>query len=118
MARVNDFRLSHYFRLYEFESPDTKEVKLHPTLFYKIFWLRHILKKPVIITSGYRTKSYNRALKRRGYNAHPQSYHLLGRAADILVRGFKWQEAVRIARELKFRKVIYYPKRGHIHLSV
>jgi uncharacterized protein YcbK (DUF882 family) len=42
---------------------------------------------PIIITSGYRTKSTNDRLRRQGIDAARHSFHLQGRAADIQIEG-------------------------------
>lgn len=44
--------------------------------------VRDVLKRPIIITSGYRNVSHNRAV-----GGHPNSYHVRGMAADIVVPG-------------------------------
>jgi zinc D-Ala-D-Ala carboxypeptidase len=44
---------------------------------------RTIAKIPFVITSGYRTKEYNKQLMDKGYKASPNSSHCLGLAADI-----------------------------------
>lgn len=43
--------------------------------------------RPLLVSSCYRTRAYNDALRRRGYATAPQSQHLLGRAVDVQVRG-------------------------------
>jgi uncharacterized protein YcbK (DUF882 family) len=43
--------------------------------------------RPIIITSGYRTKATNDGLRQQGIDAARSSYHLWGRAADIQIHG-------------------------------
>lgn len=45
--------------------------------------LRAVVGRPVIITSGHRCAAYNATVK----NAVPNSRHITGRAADIVIRG-------------------------------
>jgi len=73
------------FSFYEFDSPDYEG---SGTLMDKAFldmldFARDLYGKPMKITSGYRTESYNQDLKARGYKASPNSSHLKGLAADI-----------------------------------
>lgn len=44
--------------------------------------LRDIIKKPIIIVSGWRSKEHNKAVQ-----GSPKSQHLEGKAADIRVKG-------------------------------
>jgi uncharacterized protein YcbK (DUF882 family) len=43
--------------------------------------------RPIIITSGYRTKATNDQLRRQGIDAARNSFHLRGQAADIQIDG-------------------------------
>jgi uncharacterized protein YcbK (DUF882 family) len=43
--------------------------------------------RPIIITSGYRTKDTNDRLRRQGIDAARNSFHLQGQAADIQIEG-------------------------------
>lgn len=46
-------------------------------------YVRGLFDAPIYINSGYRSKALNDFLREIGYSSHPQSKHLLGRAADI-----------------------------------
>lgn len=46
---------------------------------------------PIIITSGWRSESYNRELAKRGYKPAKRSLHLYGKALDFVVRGYNAQ---------------------------
>lgn len=52
---------------------------------------RDILKQPIIINSGYRCQRHNREV-----GGKPGSYHLIGKAADIHVKGLKVKELLDI----------------------
>jgi uncharacterized protein YcbK (DUF882 family) len=43
--------------------------------------------RPIIITSGYRTRTTNDRLRRQGIDAVRRSFHIQGRAADIRIDG-------------------------------
>jgi uncharacterized protein YcbK (DUF882 family) len=43
--------------------------------------------RPIVITSGYRTKATNGRLRRQGIDAARNSFHLLGQAADLQIDG-------------------------------
>lgn len=65
---------------------------------------------PVTINSAYRTPGYNAKVK--GAKA---SYHLQGRAFDIVVRGHTPQEVARYAQMLGIRGIIQY--NGFVHVD-
>ena len=50
--RINNVWVCAYYRLYEFESPDTKEVKVDPKLIVCINKLQKESKNRIVITSG------------------------------------------------------------------
>ena len=74
-----------YFKLSEFDSPDAPgsgaNMRLGTVL--KLDDARLIFRKSIIVTSGFRTKAYAEALKKRGYQVATKSAHLTGYAADI-----------------------------------
>jgi len=110
--RINKIKISKNFYLCEFESPDTHEVKIDPELLEKLQKLRDMIKKPIIITSGYRTKKHNRKI-----GGAPRSYHLQGKAADIIVKGIPKQTVVLYAHLCNFQGIITYRNKPHIHLD-
>jgi len=60
--------------------------------------LRDIVGRPITITSGYRTKEHNKAV-----GGARNSQHLLGKAADIKVKGMHSREvAIYVARYTNF----------------
>lgn len=76
--RINDISVSENFKLYEFESPDTKEVKLDPVLLVKLQALRDRVGVPLQINSGYRTRKHNQEV-----GGVDDSEHCEGRASDV-----------------------------------
>jgi len=76
---LNDIKISPHFKLKEFQSRDTQEVKISKELIDKLEILRSYLEgHPLVINSGYRTPEHNEAV-----NGAPQSKHMDGIAADI-----------------------------------
>jgi len=71
-----------HFRYDEFDSPDDpgSGVLMHTGFLSLLDKLRKKVGRPFVITSGYRTKAHNKAVK--GYAT---SSHMEGRAADIAV---------------------------------
>jgi uncharacterized protein YcbK (DUF882 family) len=63
--------------------PDRNHIRLDPQLVELLQKLRDGLEKPIIIISAYRNSFYNQILS----GAADRSQHLIGRAADIQVRG-------------------------------
>ena len=83
LAREGDKLLSPHFRVREFACRDgTDLVKIDTALVELLERIRAAAGGAVTVSSGYRTVSYNQ--KVGGARA---SQHLLGRAADIQVRG-------------------------------
>lgn len=76
-----DTRLTEHFKVKEFACKDgTDIIKIDDDLLEILESLRQKLGKPIKIISGYRTKEYNKKCG-GAYN----SYHLLGKAADIRI---------------------------------
>jgi len=75
---INDIKISEHFNLSEFQSNDTKEVKLDPELIEKLEKLSERIGQPLIVNSGYRTIEYNEKV-----GGSPKSQHIEGKAADI-----------------------------------
>ena len=76
-------RLSPNFYVYELACRDGTEIFLvHPALLVLLEEIRSYFKRPVIVTSGYRTKTHNSRV-----GGKPDSAHLYGVAADIRIIG-------------------------------
>ncbi len=111
--KVNDIRLTEHFRLREFECPCCRCVQVSPALLHGLEELRGLWGKPVIITSGYRCAENNLWVK-----GVPNSLHMRGRAADIVVPEAEQDAVAAMARKAGFDSVILYGKRNFIHLGV
>ena len=77
-----------YFKLEEFESPDEPGTgcMMCPDFLELLDEARDYAGISFVITSGFRTVSYNRELIEQGFSASRNSTHLIGLAADIRVR--------------------------------
>jgi uncharacterized protein YcbK (DUF882 family) len=71
--------------------------------------IRVFFEKPVIITSGNRCPSHNRAV-----GGSPSSQHLVSRAADIVVRGVPSNIVAEYAEQIGVKGVGRYEKFTHI----
>lgn len=71
---------------------------------------------PMIITSGYRCAKVNKLV-----GGVDNSQHMKGEAVDFCFAGFSKKEMVdaflEIAEEFNFDQLIYYKKKGIIHIS-
>lgn len=77
--------------------------------------VREILKRPIIVSSWFRSKKLNKKV-----GGSSSSGHRKGMAVDIILKkgsaGRKEFEKVR--KNLKsFDQLIYYPRRGHLHIG-
>lgn len=75
--------------------------------------LRQYLKRPIIITSGYRSKILNKAIK-----GAPNSQHMKGQAADLVFRGM-YDAYIWVVDNLDYDQVIWEQSstREWIHVS-
>ncbi len=110
---INHIYLSEFFSLEEFQCPCCRCVKLDPSLLQKLKGLRNKIKKPVIITSGYRCSKHNSEV-----GGVKNSYHLLGMAVDIFVPEIPIARLLQITREFKFQGIGFYPDRNFLHLDI
>ena len=76
-----------HFNWDEFDSPDApgSGYMCSIDLLHKLNIAREHAKCPFKITSGFRTKAYNKDLQKRGYKASVNSSHCKGLAADIAI---------------------------------
>lgn len=119
-------QLTKNFNLKEFYCKDGTPVPSHlhanvRELAEQLQVIRDYIGKPILITSGYRTPSYNKQVK-----GTPRSLHLKGKAADIIVPGMTPSEVHSIVQALiKHKKIlqgglacyskfVHYDCRGYI----
>ena len=85
LKNSGDMNLSANFKVKEFACRDgADKVLVDVDLVAKLQDLRTYLNKPITITSGYRTDSYNKQC-----GGADNSYHLKGQAVDIYCSGVK-----------------------------
>ena len=110
---LNDITISENFKLYEFASPDTHEVKIDSGILHKIQKIREHFGKPVIITSGYRTVRYNKKVR-----GAANSYHLKGMAIDWYIKGIPIGELAKVAEQYRFTGIGQYRVKHFIHTDI
>lgn len=89
-------RLAPSFTVREFRCRDGSDaIMIDQTLVVLLQAIREHFGKAVVITSGYRTATHNAAV-----GGAKSSQHLLGRAADIQVRGVSVEDVAAYAESL------------------
>lgn len=95
--------------------PNSQELRNIKYTAKRLDKVRKILRRPVIVTSWYRSRKLNRAV-----GGSRTSAHCDGLAVDILLKRGKygWREFQNIKKKMKsFDQLIYYPRRGHLHIG-
>jgi len=108
--------LSKNFSRHEFECRCCGRAEINQRLVDALQELRDLAGLPVRVTSGYRCPEHNQAI-----GGATRSQHLLGTAADIVVRGIIPAEMYRLAEDIEaFHNggIGVYPDKGFIHVDV
>jgi zinc D-Ala-D-Ala carboxypeptidase len=109
--------LSKNFSKSEFACPCGKCVlHIEPRLVEALQKLRDLADSPIKITSGYRCVSHNRQV-----GGSPNSQHIKGIAADIVIQDNTVEEMAMLAAQIPwFRSggIGVYPQNGFIHVDV
>lgn len=105
-------QVSRNFKVREFRCKDGSDRLLVDVDFVtgKLQAIRDHFRTPVTINSAYRTAAYNASLNRSAKN----SYHLQGRAFDIVVKGHTPLEVARYAQALGIPGIIQYNSFVHV----
>lgn len=78
--------------------------------------VRDMVRKPIIITSGYRSPQLNKIV-----GGVDNSQHMSGCAADFHVKGYNtfkmYKVFLYISNTLEYDQLIYYPNKNIIHVS-
>lgn len=109
-----------HFTPAEFDSPDQRgsgKTGMNETFMRRLQMLRNLYRKPMHISSGYRTALYNAQI---GGAEH--SLHLQGLAADVLVSGAEAYELIGLALTVGFKGMGIQQKGAHgsrfVHLDL
>lgn len=113
MKRVNDIKIAPHFSLREFECRCCGAVKISPDLVDLLERLRDSLARPIAVTSGYRCAAHNAEV-----GGAPKSFHLLGRAADIVCARDEQGTAASVARALGAVEAICGGAKCYLHLAI
>lgn len=112
-----------YFKLDEFLVTD-HECELNPSydhlvalmeLKFTLNIARALVGCPIVITSGYRSEELNELV-----GGVPNSFHLVGRAADMTCKDMPklLEICSTLLEEGIFEECIYYPDRNIIHVAI
>lgn len=74
-------------------------------------------RRPVFVTSGYRSLATNTALQEEGYHAADNSLHLVGKAADIRIERVRLIDMRRIAVAIRAGGVGTYGAGNFLHVD-
>lgn len=110
---INDFRIADNFNLREFVCKCCGTVKIDNELVQRLQLLRDRVKRPVIITSGYRCPKHNKEV-----GGVDSSYHTQGLAVDIVVENYGLEELANLAKAVGFKGIGIYKSHGFIHLDL
>lgn len=114
---ARNVQLSPNFNEWEFRcglgQPCCGRVILHPVLVQRLQMLRDRLGRPITINSGYRCPAYNQRI-----GGAPQSLHMQGMAADIVVAGVPPVQVAAAAEQVGFGGIKAYTGMGFTHVDI
>jgi len=90
-----------HFQPHEFDSPDVAgsgKTGMNENFMRRLQMLRNLYRKPLTISSGFRTAAYNKRI-----GGAENSLHLEGKAADIVVAGADAYELLGLAYTVGFK---------------
>lgn len=111
LSKDGDYNLAEHFKVKEFKCKDGSELIVVDSRLVEVLeMIREHYNKPVIINSAYRTPERNSRVGGAKY-----SYHMMGKAADIQVRGVSSKDVAKVASSLmSMGGVICYTNFVHI----
>lgn len=107
--------LNHLLRCHHTNESTVMDVRLIE--FVNLVQRRIGGRRDVYIVSGYRSPEYNDQLIRMGTRAARNSYHVLGQAVDIQMRGVPLRTVREVALRFGCGGVGYYPRGKFVHLD-
>lgn len=114
LSENKDLKLSENFKLREFACADkSDEVLVSDELVDLLQKVREHFGRPVIITSAYRTPSYNKKI-----GGTSNSRHITGEAADFVVSGVSSAKVGYYLEGLGVSGAGIYVSRGFVHADV
>jgi uncharacterized protein YcbK (DUF882 family) len=73
--------------------------------------------RQVQINSGFHTEKTNEILRRMGYDAAPESFHLKGRASDIHIGDTSVSDMANVAQRFRLGGLGQYPGKAFLHID-
>lgn len=106
-------KLTEHFKVKEFACNDgTDYIPIDLDLAYKLENIRQHFGKPITITSGYRSESYNKKI-----GGTSSSYHTKGKAFDIVVQGVSPYDVAHYAQGLWINGIGCYYDDHFVHID-
>lgn len=113
LKKSGSTKLSEHFSVKEFACSDgSDEIRIDPKLVDYLEKIRAHFGKPVRITSGYRSPTYNAKV-----GGVKNSYHMKGMAADIVIDGVKSKEVAQYAETIGCGGIGWYEARNFTHID-
>lgn len=110
LASDGDSKISNHFKIKEFQCNDgTDTIKIDLKLVALLEDIREYFGKPVVISSAYRTSSYNKKV-----GGSTNSLHLYGQAADISISGIPPKKIAQYAESLGVKGIGLYSTFVHV----
>lgn len=111
LKRDGNTYISRNFKVSEFRCKDGSDKILIDVDFVrsKLQAIRYYFGAPVAVNSGYRTESYNKKV-----GGAKKSFHMTGRAFDIVVKGHTPAEVAGYAQSLDINGIIQYNNFVHV----
>ena len=112
-SRQGNNLVSDHFRVSEFACHDgSDEVLIDVDLVFKLEVLRQKFGRPMVISSGYRTPSWNKKV-----GGKSGSYHVKGQAFDIVTEGVEPYDVAHAAQGLWINGIGCYYDDGFVHID-
>ena len=112
-AKQGQDNLTEHFKVSEFASHDgADEIFIDLDLVYKLEEIRKHFASPIIISSGYRTPSWNKKV-----GGASGSFHTAGKAFDIIVKGAEPYDVAHFAQGLWIKGIGCYKNEGFVHID-